>query len=119
MRREDDQELWDLLGQTKTPAASPFFARNVVRQVREEESERIDFLRWLRPRILARVAVFALALTFAGISADRMLWQRKGDNPPDVVAQIDPQDYQVVADLDDLIASEDDTVWDDDDSLPL
>ncbi|MFL6595211.1 MAG: hypothetical protein ACJ8HQ_07185 [Chthoniobacterales bacterium] len=119
MRREDDQELWDLLGQTKAPAASPFFARNVVRQVRQGGSDRVDFLRWLRPRILAPVAVFALALTFAGISADRMLRQRTGDNPPDVVASIDPQDYEVVADLDYLIASEDDNTWDDDDSLPL
>src|SRR4051794_27357411 len=118
MRREDDQELWDLLGQTKTPAASPFFARNVVRQV-QTGTERTDFLRWLRPRILAPVAVFALAVAFAGISADRMLRQRAGDNPPDVIAAVDPQDYEVVADLDDLIASEDDNVWDDDDSLPL
>src|SRR5438874_1666569 len=57
MRREDDQELWDLLGQTKAPAASTFFARNVVRQVRQGGSDRVDFLRWLRPRILAPVAV--------------------------------------------------------------
>jgi hypothetical protein len=119
MRREDDQELWDLLGQAKAPAASPFFARNVVRQVRQEARGRVDFLRWLRPRILAPAAVFALAATFAGVSADRMLRQRAGDNPPDVVAAVDPQDYEVVADLDDLIASEDDNVWDDDDSLPL
>ena len=48
-----------------------------------------------------------------------MLRQRTGDNPPDVVASIDPQDYEVVADLDYLIASEDDNTWDDDDSLPL
>lgn len=119
MRREDDQELWDLLGETKAPAVSPFFARNVVRQVRQDTAGRLNFLRWLRPRILAPVGVFALALTFAGVSADRMLRQGTGDNPPDIVASIDPQDYEVVADLDNLIASEDDNTWDDDDSLPL
>jgi hypothetical protein len=87
--------------------------------VRQEGTERPHLLRWLRPRILAPLTAFALAVTFAGVSADRMLRQRIGGNPPDVIADVDPQDYEVVADLDDLIASEDDNAWDDDDSLPL
>ena len=44
MRREDDQELWDLLGKSATPEVSPFFARNVVRQVREQQNERASLL---------------------------------------------------------------------------
>jgi hypothetical protein len=36
------------------------------------------------------------------------------ENVPDTVAQLDPQDYEVVADLDDLIAMEEDGLWDDD-----
>ncbi len=41
------------------------------------------------------------------------------DDPPDAVANIDPQDYEVVADLDDLLANEDDNVWSENESLSL
>ena len=41
------------------------------------------------------------------------------DDPPDAVASIDPQDYEVVSDLDDLLASEDDNVWSENESLLL
>ncbi len=34
----------------------------------------------------------------------------------DPIAQIDPQDYEVVADLDNLLAAEDTNLWDDDNS---
>ena len=118
MKREDDQELWDLLGKAATPALSPFFARNVVRQVRQESQSRSDFFAWLRPRILLPAAAFALAATFAGITLQRSVNDPAQDNLPETLAAIDPQDYEVVADLDDLIAMEDDNLWDDD-SLSL
>ena len=35
MKRDDDQELWDLLGQAAEPKISPFFARNVLREIRK------------------------------------------------------------------------------------
>ena len=118
MKREDDQELWDLLGKAATPALSPFFARNVVRQVREETQSRGSFFGWLRPTILVPAAAFALAATFAGITLQRSVNDRAQENLPDTVAAIDPQDFEVVADLDDLIAMEDENLWDDD-SLSL
>ena len=37
--------------------------------------------------------------------------QTKTTNDPDVVAKIDPQDYDVVADLDELIAWDENSVW--------
>ena len=36
MDREDDKQLWDILGRVPEPTLSPFFARNVVRSVRQE-----------------------------------------------------------------------------------
>jgi hypothetical protein len=36
------------------------------------------------------------------------------DNAPDVIAAIDPQDYDVVADLDELLATDENNLWDDD-----
>ena len=119
MRREDDQELWDLLGKAATPALSPFFARNVVRKVREENQSSGNFFGWLRPRILVPAAAFALAATFAGITLQQSVNNGRGqENLPETLAALDPQDFEVVADLDDLIAMEDENLWDDD-SLSL
>jgi hypothetical protein len=39
------------------------------------------------------------------------------NNDTDPVAHIDPQDYQVVADLDELLASDENALWDDNSSL--
>jgi hypothetical protein len=39
--------------------------------------------------------------------------QKMATNDSDVVAKIDPQDYDVVADLDELIAWDENSVWED------
>jgi hypothetical protein len=36
MDPDDDRQLWDVLGRAAAPKVSPFFARNVVRQLRME-----------------------------------------------------------------------------------
>jgi len=120
MKREDDPELWDLLGKADEPALSPFFARNVLRQIRQESSWRASFLRWLRPRRLIPAAGVALALFVTVMSSQLPKHDSASpDDPPDTVASLDPQDYEVVADLDDLLASEDDNVWGENESLSL
>ena len=48
MNTEEHDDLWQLLGRAKAPAASPFFSRNVLRAIREEEQERPGFFAWLR-----------------------------------------------------------------------
>ena len=111
MRREDDQELWDLLGKAGQPTLSPFFARNVVRQIRQEPDWRENVRRWLSPRRL--IPATAVALAVAATLSIRVP-NASDENVPDTVAQLDPQDYEVVADLDDLIAAEEDGLWDDD-----
>ncbi len=47
MEREDDKELWDILGHTAEATLSPLFARNVLRKIRQEASpfERTPLLR--------------------------------------------------------------------------
>jgi len=112
MRREDDQELWDLLGKASSPAFSPFFARNVVRQVRQESDWRTNMRRWLSPRRLIPATAVALALVATTLSI--RVPNASDENMPETVAQLDPQDYEIVADLDDLIAFEEDGLWDDD-----
>jgi hypothetical protein len=38
--------------------------------------------------------------------------QKTSEGQPDVVAKIDPQDYEVVADLDELLVLDENSLWD-------
>jgi hypothetical protein len=133
MKREDDNELWDLLGKSSEPTLSPFFARNVLRQVREEKGWRDAAFNWLRPRLLVpsaavAVGVVAALLTFVKPASDTgspagttMASEAttgedlsSGEELPPMVAQVDPQDFEVVADLDNLLAfEEEESLWED------
>lgn len=121
MNRDDDQELWDLLGKSQTPAVSPFFARNVVRQVRQARNWQQIAREWLVARRAVPATAVAAALCLAAIFT--MLQKRlpdrarSQDDVPEVVAQLDPSDYEVVADLDDLLASQEDDSWDETSTL--
>ncbi|MEY2601813.1 MAG: hypothetical protein QOJ36_1132 [Verrucomicrobiota bacterium] len=114
MKRQDDQQLWDLLGQAKPRQLSPFFARNVVRKIRERPA-RFEWLRrWLSPRRLVPATAVAIAVIAAILVVHQPVGRTPADNPPDVIVKIDPQDYDVVADLDELLATDDNNLWDDD-----
>jgi hypothetical protein len=117
MNREDDQELWDLLGKPSHPAVSPFFARNVVRQIRQEKNW-MDYARgWLRPRRLIPASAVALVMVLSALSLHSS--RNPADNPPELVTKIDLQDYDTVADLDDLLATDDDGIWTEGESVSL
>jgi hypothetical protein len=111
MKREEDPQLWDLLGRSKGAAApSPFFARNVVRAARAEIPESDGLSGWfnlrrLVPALSAAAAVAIAAFTF-------QVLQRQG-SPHRGLTTAEVQDSDVAADLD-LLASNDD---DDDTSL--
>jgi hypothetical protein len=114
MKREDDQQLWDLLGEAKPGQLSPFFARNIVRRIRERPA-RFEWLRsWLSPRMLVPMAGVAIAVIATILAIHQPAGRNPTDSPPDVIVKIDPQDYDVVADLDELLATEDTSLWDDD-----
>ena len=114
MKPEDDQELWDLLGRVPGPEVSPFFARNVLRQVREAaEASRFEQVRrWISLRSLIPVTALAVAVVASVIAVHHPVLQKSSGNAPDVVAKIDPQDFEVVTDLDDLVASDEGSLWD-------
>jgi hypothetical protein len=114
MKREDDQQLWDLLGEAKPSQLSPFFARNVLRRIRQRPA-RLKWLRgWLSPRRLVPAAGVALAAIATILAIHQPAGRNPTDSPPDVIVKIDPQDYDVVSDLDELLATEDTSLWDDD-----
>jgi hypothetical protein len=110
MNREDDEQLWDLLGAARRPEESPFCARNVLRRVREEgQASRSLWLSWRRlipvSGIVAATAAIFIAYTFT--------FRPSPGSDDDTIARIDAQDYEVVADLDDLLASDENSLWDD------
>ena len=119
MKREDDEQLWDLLGRSVGPQASPFFARDVLRRIRQQPSWATVWRAWLSPRKLVPVSAVVIALAAAVIfTHNPSTRQRTAGNDVDpVIAKIDVQDYEVVADLDDLLASDDNNLWDDNSSL--
>jgi len=111
MDREDDKELWDVLGRVPEATLSPFFSRNVVRSVRQEAT-RFDRMRsWFSWRRLAAASAVLIVVIGMAIAPHHPVSQTKALNDPDLVAKIDPQDYDVVADLDELIAWDENSVW--------
>ena len=105
MEREDDKELWDVLGRLPEPTLSPFFARNVLRKIRQEPA-RFERVR----RLIGASAVAAVVVALALVTHHPGP-RSASSRDLDVVAKVDPQDYDVVADLDELIAWDENSVW--------
>ena len=114
MKREDDQQLWDLLGKASEPTLSPFFARNVIRTVRQRRRAFESLRRWFSPGKLVPAAGLAIAVIATIIAFHHPAIRKSDEITPDVIAQIDPQDYDVVADLDELLVTDETNLWDDD-----
>jgi hypothetical protein len=103
MNRENDPKLWDLLGHRSEPEVSPFFSRNVVRKVRESQV-RGRGRGWFSVRRLVPLGSVA-----AGLMAVFFLQMERDVTPVpesevDLFANVDPQDYEVVSDLNDLLS---------------
>jgi hypothetical protein len=111
MDRKDDKELWDILGRFSEPKLSPFFARNVVRTIREEASGFGRMRSWFSWRRLAAASAVVVLVIGMAIATHHPVSQTPAVNDSDVVAKIDPQDYDVVADLDELVAWDENSVW--------
>ena len=112
MERHDDKQLWDILGHVPEPALSPFFARNVLRRIRQGATRFERVRNWFSLRRLAAASAVAILVVGMAIATHHPVSQTKtSGNDLDVVAKIDPQDYDVVADLDELIAWDENSVW--------
>jgi hypothetical protein len=112
MKREEDEKLWDLLGRATEPAAaSPFFARNVLRKIREARGDaapRRWYARWLVPA--AGVAVVIIA----GLALPTHIIKQNHLTPgADAVALTEAAaDNDLMVDLDDLMGSDDSNALD-------
>ena len=112
MNRDEDPQLWDLLGRSKGPTPSAFFARNVVRAVRDQSGKREGLIAWfnlrrLVPALSAVAAVVITAFTFQVLHHPYQPSQHG-------FASAEIQEAQLVADLD-LLVNDDDS----DDTLLL
>ena len=65
MERQDDPQLWDLLGHSKTLEPSPFFARTVLRAIREETPSSSGISSWFQWRRLVPSLSAVAALVIA------------------------------------------------------
>ncbi|MFL6584048.1 MAG: hypothetical protein ACJ8KU_05985 [Chthoniobacterales bacterium] len=106
MQRDDDQQLWDLLGKSAAPQVSPFFARNVVREIRQQESrpsrETWFSIRKLLPVASCAAVVIAAALVVRGPVA------KHAPSATPILAHVEVDDSDVAADLDDVVGADDD-----------
>jgi hypothetical protein len=106
MKREEDEKLWDLLGRSAEPKVSPFFARNVLRKIREAQGESPArpwwSLRWLVPAAGVAVAIIA-AVSLRVQMPNRSPSDAQGDR----LVLSEAQDVDLIADLDDLVAADD------------
>jgi hypothetical protein len=111
MNTEEKDDLWDLLGRAKAPEPSPFFSRDVLRALREEEQEKPGFFFWLRRHWLA-TSVSTCTAAVAAVLAMTQLSPRQPD-PVLLLAQqvsVSP-DYQVISNLDELLETEHNSAW--------
>jgi hypothetical protein len=112
MKRDDDQELWDLLGQAKEPRISPFFGRNVLREIRKP-GHWTTLRGWPNLRRLIPAAGMAGALMAVVFLRMHTSVAPLASPSSDMLANVDAQDSEVIADLDDLLASDDNNSLDD------
>jgi hypothetical protein len=112
MKREDDQELWDLLGQSSAPRISPFFARNVLREIRKPRNR--STLRWWHSlrRVIPAACMAGALLAIVLLRTHTSVAPLAGP-PSETLANVDAQDYELISDLDDLLASDDNNSLDD------
>jgi anti-sigma-K factor RskA len=105
MNRDEDPQLWDLLGRSKRSAPSAFFARNVVRVVRSRSGKGQGLSAWFSLRRLVPAVAAAAAVAIAAFTVQALHHQDRSSQPALASAEI--QDAELVADLDVLVNDDD------------
>ena len=106
MNREEDPQLWDLLGRAKGTAPSPFFARNVVRVIRSQSGERRGLSAWLSlRRLVPTLSATAAVVAITAFTFQLLHHHNRSSQPGFAAAEV--QDTELVADLDVLVNDDD------------
>lgn len=103
MERHEDEKLWDLLGIARADQRSAFFARNVVRTIRQTRRPAHPSLRWQRFVSVGSLAAVALGMMLAFQSFTKQSGKASADDaqlvvemdevftPPDEESPIDDE----------------------------
>ena len=106
---ESNDPLWDLLGQAKPVEVSPFFSRNVLREIRKQDGasgkKRLFGSHWFRRWRLTLIGAASFAIVL--LNTHVVMKDRNGIN----LSSIRPGDKEVISNLDELLASDDSSVW--------
>ena len=123
MNTDDNDKLWELLGKTRRPTVSPFFARNVLRAVRQEEEARPvrtffsrlsrSLHRWTWQVAIAGTCAVAVLIT-VGPGVISRHHHRAAAKATYVRQIVGNPDYEVIKHLDELVADEESSLWLDD-----
>jgi hypothetical protein len=111
MNTEEHDDLWRLLGKARQPEVSPFFSRNILRAIREEAQEKPGVFAAFRAhwRILAAGVA---AMTVGAVMFFHPEAPQSDQSVLILAEQVSTSpDYQVISHLDELLASEESSVW--------
>ena len=108
MNTDEQDDLWKLLGKAKKPDVSPFFARNVLREIRAQKPAPFRFLLTLK-RLTAALAASALLLVGVGMVALPHL--RSGPSTASNHTALRAPDLETLNHLDELLAYEESSTW--------
>ncbi|HEX8311753.1 MAG TPA: hypothetical protein VF614_10570 [Chthoniobacteraceae bacterium] len=117
MKQEDERDdLWELLGHARKPEISPFFSRDILREIRQQEQERTGiFSRFRFAWGLGAATACAVAVLLFTQTSSRQPVAEMSQQPDQIVllasAVSASPDYQVITNLDELLDSEESSVW--------
>jgi len=111
MNHDENDELWNLLGKARQPKASPFFAANVMRAVREAAEPKPGILAWLRSKWVLPVAAGACAAVLAFLAMRPAAAPVPAADPLEEIAVAVAATPDTVPSLDSLLASDDNSIW--------
>ena len=116
MTNDEHDDLWRLLGKARQPDVSPFFSRNVLREIRLSEQERTGGFSWFRRKtLIATAGGFAVVLlSLASFQfAVRSFPNRANSDMSFLLAQ-QGVDIEAISNLDELLAYDENNLWLDD-----
>jgi len=126
MKSDENDKLWKLLGNARQPDVSPFFSRNILRAIRQEEATQpvgpLEFLgklgrafnRWSWRFTIAGTCAAAVLISISPTAFHHH--HVTEDNAGVTRAIVANPDYEVINHLDELVADEESSLWLDDNS---
>jgi hypothetical protein len=109
MNTEEHDDLWNLLGKARETKVSPYFSRNVLRALCEEQQEKPHLFSWLFARWKFAAIGAAALIIVAGVVIER---EARPDPMLVLADQVSASpDYSVISHLDELLDSEQNSVW--------